>query len=60
MLRIQEREIGVDCPEIILTLELLAMLLNEQGRSDEIRPIVQRMQKLEAILDASAVTDEEE
>jgi hypothetical protein len=59
VLKIQETALGPDCPELILTLELLAMLLNAQGRTDEIEPVYRRMKRLEAILDASAVDAEE-
>lgn len=50
VLKIQEKELGPECPEIILTLELLVMLLDKQGRQNELPPIIRRLQRLEAMI----------
>jgi hypothetical protein len=46
VLAIQEKELGPDSPEIGLTLEFLFMLLQDLGRTSDIQPLVERIQKL--------------
>jgi hypothetical protein len=46
VLAIQEKELGPDSPEIGLTLEFLIMLLQDLGRTSDIQPLVERIQKL--------------
>jgi hypothetical protein len=46
VLAIQEKELGPDSPEIGLTLEFLIMLLQVLGRTSDIQPLVERIQKL--------------
>jgi hypothetical protein len=46
VLAIQEKELGPDSPEIGLTLEFLITLLQDLGRTSDIQPLVERIQKL--------------
>ncbi len=46
VLAIQEKELGPDSPEIGLTLEFLIMLLQDLGRTSDIQPLAERIQKL--------------
>ncbi len=46
VLAIQEKELGPDSPEIGLTLEFLIMLLQDLGRTSDIQPLIERIQKL--------------
>jgi hypothetical protein len=46
VLAIQEKELGPDSPEIGLTLEFLIVLLQDLGRTSDIQPLVERIQKL--------------
>lgn len=56
VLAIQEKEMGPDDSALILTFELIIMLLDKSGRTDEIEPYYLRL----ATMSAAAGEDEDE
>lgn len=43
VLSIQEKELGPDSPQLVLSLELIIMLLDRSGRAEEIEPYYKRL-----------------
>ena len=46
VLAIQEKHLGPDSPEIVMTLQLMVMLLDKLGRIDDIEPLYMRLAKI--------------
>lgn len=55
VLAIQEKELGPDSPQLVLSLELIIMLLDRSGRAEEIEPYYLKLAML-----SSGDGDEEE
>lgn len=43
VLSIQEKELGPNSPQLVLSLELIIMLLDRSGRAEEIEPYYKRL-----------------
>jgi len=46
VLFIQDKNLGPDSPELVLTLQLIVMLLDKLGRIDDIEPFYMRIAKI--------------